>query len=110
MQWTLVVGYTFLILAILPRISFFNLPSIPVRWLQAAFIIKVLAGIALGIIYSRYYTDRSTADTFKFFDDSQIIFNALKEPGRFFQNVERLPCKCTGFGKRVLRKHDGMEQ
>lgn len=86
MQWTLVVGYTFLILAILPRISFFNLPSIPVRWLQAAFIIKVLAGIALGIIYSRYYTDRSTADTFKFFDDSQIIFNALKEsPGDFFR-------------------------
>jgi len=86
MQWILATGYTFLILAILPRISFFKLPSIPMRWLQGAFLIKVLAGIALGIIYSRYYTDRTTADTFKFFDDSRIIFNAIKEnPGDFFR-------------------------
>ncbi|HRH65568.1 MAG TPA: hypothetical protein PLU53_04680 [Bacteroidia bacterium] len=86
MQWILVTGYTFLILALLPRIPFFRLPAVPIPWIQCVFLLKVLAGIGLGIIYSHYYTDRSTADTFKFFDDSRIIFNALRDsPGDFLR-------------------------
>lgn len=84
MQWILVAGYTGLILALMPRIAFFRLPSIPASWLQGMFIFKVLAGICLGLVYSRYYTDKSTADTFKFFDDSRIIFESLRENPKDF--------------------------
>ncbi len=31
----------------------------------------------MGLIYTFYYTDRLTADTFKFFDDSKILFDAI---------------------------------
>ncbi len=84
MQWILVAGYTGLILALMPRIAFFRLPSIPASWLQGMFIFKVLAGICLGLVYSRYYTDKSTADTFKFFDDSRIIFESLRDNPKDF--------------------------
>ena len=84
MQWILVAGYTGLILALMPRIAFFRLPSIPATWLQGMFVLKVLAGISLGLVYSRYYTDKSTADTFKFFDDSRIIFESLRDNPKDF--------------------------
>lgn len=86
MQWILVAGYLSLVLALMPRLRFFQLDGIQPRYVQFAFLLKVLAGIALGLIYSRYYTDRSTADTFKFFDDSRIIFQSLKSnPSDFFR-------------------------
>jgi len=57
--------------------NFFKIPGIPVRLLQSGFIIKLFAGIAVGLIYTFYYTDRLTADTFKFFDDSAILHASI---------------------------------
>jgi hypothetical protein len=43
-------------------------------------------GIALFVIYTRHYEDRSTADIFKFFDDSYFMTEALwNKPKDFFQ-------------------------
>ena len=43
-------------------------------------------GVVLWAIYSFYYTDRVTADIFKYFDDSKIMFDALTEkPAHFFK-------------------------
>lgn len=44
---------------------------------MAGFLLKVAAGVALGLIYTYYYTDRLTADTFKYFDDSAILFHSV---------------------------------
>lgn len=41
------------------------------------FIIKVLCGIILTLIFTYYYNTRSTADIFKYFDDGRIIFNSI---------------------------------
>ncbi len=57
--------------------QFFHLPGISLSLLKLGFIIKLSAGIAVGLIYTYYYTDRLTADTFKFFDDSKILHSAI---------------------------------
>ena len=64
MQWILVAGYLSLVLALMPRLRFFQLASNPLC--TVCILTQSVGGIAFGLIYSRYYTDRSTADTFKF--------------------------------------------
>lgn len=47
---------------------------------------KVLSGVFLYLIYTRYYTDRFTADIFKYFDDSLVIYNAaFEKPSDFIR-------------------------
>lgn len=55
----------------------FSLPGIRKRWVLAAFYLKVLAGLGLTYIYTSYYPDRSKADIFKYFDDSEIMYQAI---------------------------------
>jgi hypothetical protein len=62
---------------LISRVKFFRLKEIPVRFLWAGYFIKLLAGITVGLIYTYYYTDRLTADTFRLFDDSKIIFETF---------------------------------
>ena len=86
MEIFLVTGYTAVFLVLIHRLKFFRLEMIPPGWIKMLFILKVIAGCALGLIYTYYYTDRSTADTFKFFDDSRILFRALFDsPKQFFE-------------------------
>lgn len=43
-------------------------------------------GVVLWGIYSFYYTDRVTADIFKYFDDSKIMFDSFTDkPSHFFK-------------------------
>ena len=42
------------------------------------FAIKVMVSVLLTSLYTNYYTNRETADIFKYFDDSKIMFDALK--------------------------------
>ncbi|MBP8669315.1 MAG: hypothetical protein KBI42_11090, partial [Bacteroidia bacterium] len=56
--------------------------------LKAAFLVKIIFAILLGVIYSKYYTDRLTADTFEFFDDSKILYDlAFEHPLWFLQAI-----------------------
>jgi hypothetical protein len=66
--------------------KFFSLEKIQPKFISMVFILKVIAGCALGLLYTYYYTDRTTADTFKFFDDGKILFGALfTNPKHFFE-------------------------
>ena len=86
MEVLLVAGYTALFLFLINRLKFFRLTDIPVAWVKILFVLKVAAGCLLGLVYTYYYTDRTTADTFKFFDDSKILFHALfNSPKEFFE-------------------------
>src|SRR5204863_512129 len=49
----------------------------PMRWVAVLFVAKILAGTALWAVYTYFYTDRLTADVFKYFDDSAVMYNAL---------------------------------
>jgi len=42
------------------------------------FLIKVFCGFALTWVYTKYYTDRSTADIFKYYDDAKVMFSAFE--------------------------------
>lgn len=56
----------------------FFLPGIKKRWVLAAFYLKVIAGLGLTFIYTSYYPDRSKADIFKYFDDSEIMYQSVR--------------------------------
>jgi hypothetical protein len=48
--------------------------------------VKLAAGFFLYLIYTRYYPDRSTADIFRYFDDSDIMYQSLfTKPYDFFR-------------------------
>ena len=52
---------------------FFQLSEVPKKWVLITFIFKLLAATAFWWIYTHYYTDRSTADLYKYFDDAQAL-------------------------------------
>ncbi|MCF8465348.1 MAG: hypothetical protein K9G41_10925 [Flavobacteriales bacterium] len=82
----LTLGYVALFLFLIPRTKFFRIGSIPVRWFQAVFVLKVLSGFLLYLIYTYYYTDRSTADIWKYYDDGMVMFSALiHHPADYFK-------------------------
>ena len=84
MQPILVVAYSLLFLLLIRRMKFFSLEGIKPNYVSLVFLLKVIAGCGLGLIYTHYYTDRSTADTFKFFDDGRIMFDALSKNPKHF--------------------------
>ncbi len=78
METALVVAYTFLFLFLIRKLSFFRLSGISETFTSILFIIKIIAGMILGWIYTYYYTDHGTSDSLKFFNDSGILFDSLK--------------------------------
>lgn len=76
-QLILVLAYTALFIQVIRKGALFRDSNVPTAWLQLAFTAKVIAGSALGWLYFNYYRDERTADTIKFFRDSEILFNTL---------------------------------
>ncbi len=83
----LAIGYTALLLYLMRRMTFFaSVPGLPLRWVGWLFLLKIAAGTALWAIYTYVYTERIHADVFKYFDDSAVMFDALRErPGDFLR-------------------------
>jgi hypothetical protein len=61
------------------RHPFFILKDIPEPWALAGFWIKIAGGTVLSLVYTYYYTDRSTADIYKYFDDAKVLYGAAFE-------------------------------
>jgi len=69
----------------------FKLPGLPKYAAQLVFLLKFGAGLFLTWIYTNYYTDRSTADLYKLFDDSKFMYEALfDKPKDFFKMISGL--------------------
>lgn len=78
--------YSILFLIIIRNHKFFRIDGIRNEALRSVFLIKIGCGILLYLIYSYYYTDRATADIFKYYDDSKIMYNSLfHKPIDFFK-------------------------
>ena len=75
----LTFGYLALFLFLISKIKFFRIGSIPIKWFQTVFVLKVFSGFLLYLIYTYYYTDRSTADIWKYYDDGMVMYSALRE-------------------------------
>ena len=59
--------------------NFFNLQGISRKFLVTAFILKIIAGVTLTMIYTHYYPVKAEADTFRYFEDSYHLHRALFE-------------------------------
>lgn len=75
----LTISYTAFFILLIYKMNFFKIDGISRRTLSAIFVLKILAGIFLILIYKYYYHTRSNADIFKYFDDGNIIFSAIHD-------------------------------
>lgn len=84
----LILFYTLLCLWGIRNWSFFSESGISFGWLSTLFIIKLGVGFLLYLVYTQFYTIRSEADIFKYFDDSLVVYNGLFiAPKDYFQLV-----------------------
>lgn len=66
-------------LLLIRRWAFFRVPGLDQRLLPAVFLLKLAAGTGLWWLYTYHWTDRTTADIFKYFDDGNVLFSALPD-------------------------------
>lgn len=84
MSWIAFCFVLLLIAAIIFRNRFFHLPGLPRKASLFFFILKIIAGIAVWYIYTYYYPQREYADIWKYFDDSEVMHNSLRDhPGDY---------------------------
>lgn len=74
------------------KVNFFKSESIPTFFPTAAFLVKIFVGIILTLIYTYYYPNRNTADIYKYFDDSKIMYDA------FYSNFSDFAKMLIGLG------------
>lgn len=75
----LLLAYTSFFIFLICKLRFFEMEGVSKRTLSFVFILKIMFGLLLWLIYTFYYPNRATADIYKYFDDSSIMFNALKQ-------------------------------
>jgi hypothetical protein len=93
------------ILWLIGRLPYFSIAGVAPKWLQIAFLIKVLAGIGMFYLYTYYYPVRTDADTFKYFDDSRSMYDALwTKPVDFFKMLFGVGCENDYFFKTYYVK------
>ena len=81
------------ILFFLKRIDFFQINGIKKNHVLFAFLTQVFAGFILYLIYSQYYTERYTADIFKYYDDSLVLYDTFfSNPLDFFKILIGIDC------------------
>ncbi len=102
----LAIGYTALLLFFMRRIPFYaRVPGLSMRLVAGLFLLKVAAGTLLWALYTWLYTDRATADIFKYFDDSAVMFNAmLDRPGDFLRMLFSVGNDTPWFDEQYYRK------
>lgn len=76
------------------RMNYFKTSQLSPQALQVAFLLKVFCGVVIFLLYTYYYPIRKDADTFKYFDDSKYLYDALwTNPGDFFQMLFGINCE-----------------
>jgi len=76
MSWLLYISFFGLLLYIVSKWKFFELPYVSKRVVGVAFVMKVLAGLGITLLYTYYYTDKQNSDIYKYFDDG-LFLNSL---------------------------------
>ena len=71
--------YLAFFLWLIGKLNYFKIAGFSALSLQFAFLLKAFCGLVIYLIYTYYYPVRMEADTFKYFDDSKYLYNALWE-------------------------------
>ena len=75
----LTIFYTLILLWVIRKWSFFHGGGLTPNIISFVFLLKIGFGFLLFVIYYFYYgNNRFTSDAFRFFDDSLIMYGALK--------------------------------
>lgn len=78
--------FTAIFIVVIRKHRFFKDSGLSFQILIGIFSLKLLSAIALHLLYSIYYTERSEADIFKYFDDALVLFQSFKDsPALFFK-------------------------
>ena len=68
------------------KLNVFRKSNIPIYLLISLFTLKFCAGMGLNAIYSKYYTDKSTSDIYKYYYDGEALHDiAFKSPTSFIK-------------------------
>ena len=98
MEFLFPLLFLFGLLWSISKIGFFKNSAFSIRSLQFAFTVRVAMGFILFLIYSKYYTVRQDADTFKYFDDSKYMYDAFwSHPLDYFQMLLGIDCDTEYF-------------
>lgn len=88
MSWVIYILFLFIVGFIIYKHRFFHLPGLPRKATLLFFTLKLIAGVAIWYVYTVYYPQREYADIWKYYDDSEVIYDALDEhPGDYFSMV-----------------------
>lgn len=105
LQIFLPLFYFLIFLFLIQRLNFFKEAGFSARSLQLAFTLKALSGLVIFLLYTYYYPNRLEADTFKYFDDSKPLYNALwNRPGDFFKMMFGYQCENQYFFEEYYTK------
>lgn len=86
LELALTLATIFFAIYLIGKWKIFQIEGISNTVFKGLFIIKIIAAFALYLIYTQYYKDRVYADIFRYYDDSQIIYNTLfSKPWDFFR-------------------------
>lgn len=81
----LTILYTTLFSLLILRLPFFKHKELKWYVPLSLFLLKILSSAAITGIYTFYYSDRASADIYKYFDDSGPLFDCLlKDPATFW--------------------------
>lgn len=99
--------YALLVVFFIRRVSFFRLEGFG-EWTPVFFfLLKVAAGTGLWALYTYYYTDSTNADIYKYFSDSEIMFNALEQhPGDYLRMLCGIGNDTPYFDAQYYQKMD----
>ena len=99
--WLVILGFCVLAL------RGFRLPGLPIYSALVLLIVKFACGLALTRMYTAYHPDRETADIFKFYDDGEVIYQALEQnPKDFFMLASGLDRNRPDYDKYYIKmKH-----
>ena len=70
--------YFLFCLLLIRRWKLLRINDVHPGWLQGLFIVKVIAGLSLWWIYTYHYQYRNTSDAFRYFDDSMVLLDMLR--------------------------------
>jgi hypothetical protein len=89
-MWTQVVIpilYAIVFTAIVYRWRFFRIANIEHKWVALAFVIKLLAGVALWWVYAFHYNGADESDALRYFNDANIIKQQWDENREVFWSL-----------------------
>lgn len=106
LELALTLASIFFAIYLIGKWKIFQMEGISNSVFQGLFIIKIIAALALYLIYTQYYKDRAYSDIFRYYDDSEIIYNTLlSKPWDFFRMLTGL----DGRAPELLPYYDAMK-